>query len=91
MDLYFDPPLYSEVGYEIVSKFPLAKEQVVLRLRHGYKWREEPGPLAGEISLLSIFITMLIVSNRHNWIFLQSLVLTLVEDLSRQMERMEYE
>lgn len=46
VDLYFDPPLYKEVGYEIVSPFPLAKEQVVLRLRHGYKWREEPGPLA---------------------------------------------
>jgi len=46
VDFYFNPPLYKEVGYEVVSKFPLAREEVVLRLRHGYKWREEPGPLA---------------------------------------------
>jgi len=46
VDLYFNPPLFKEVGYEIVSPFPLVREQVVLRLRHGYKWREEPGPLA---------------------------------------------
>ena len=46
VDLYFDPPLYKEVGYEVVSPFPLGKEQVVLRLRHGYKWRDEPGPLS---------------------------------------------
>jgi hypothetical protein len=46
VDLYFQPPLYKEVGYEIVSPFPLSKDTVVLRLRHGYKWREEPGPLA---------------------------------------------
>jgi len=46
VDLYFNPPLFKEVGYEIVSPFPLAREQVVLRLRHGYKWREDPGPLS---------------------------------------------
>ena len=46
VDLYFNPPLFVEVGYEIVSPFPLTKEQVVLRLRHNYKWREEPGPLS---------------------------------------------
>lgn len=45
VDLYFDPPLYVEVGYEIVSEFPLETDEVVLRLRHQYKWREEPGPL----------------------------------------------
>lgn len=45
IDFYFDPPLYKEVGYEVVSKLPVSKEQVVLSLRHGYKWREEPGPL----------------------------------------------
>jgi len=45
VDLFFSPPLFVEVGYEIVSPFPLTKEQVVLRLRHNYKWREEPGPL----------------------------------------------
>jgi len=46
VDLYFYPPIYKEVGYEMVSPFPLTKDQVVLRLRHGYKWRDEPGPLA---------------------------------------------
>lgn len=46
VDLYFDPPIFNEIGYEIVSPFPLAREQVVLRIRHGYKWREEPGPLS---------------------------------------------
>jgi hypothetical protein len=46
VDLYFNPPIFKEVGYEMVSPFPLAKDQVVLRLRHGYKWREEPGPLS---------------------------------------------
>jgi hypothetical protein len=45
VDFYFDPPLYKEVGYEVVTKFPTFKNQIVLRLRHGYKWREEPGPL----------------------------------------------
>ena len=46
VDLYFDPPLYKEIGYEIVSPFPLVRDQVVLRLRHGYSWRSEPGPLS---------------------------------------------
>jgi hypothetical protein len=42
---YFDPPLFVGVGYEIVSPFPLSRDQIVLRLRHGYSWRSEPGPL----------------------------------------------
>mmetsp|Transcript_19026 Transcript_19026/g.19155 ORF Transcript_19026/g.19155 Transcript_19026/m.19155 type:complete len:925 (-) Transcript_19026:246-3020(-) len=46
IDLYFSPPLYKEIYYEIVSPFPLKSSLIVLRLRHGYKWREEPGPLA---------------------------------------------
>ena len=46
VDLYFKPPLIKEVAYEVVSKFPLIRDSVVLRLRHDYKWREEPGPLA---------------------------------------------
>lgn len=49
VDLFFQPPLYKEVGYEDVTKYPLVaggNEQIVLRLRHGYKWREEPGPLS---------------------------------------------
>ena len=45
VDFYFDPPLYKEVGYEVVTKFPTFKNQITLRLRHGYKWRDEPGPL----------------------------------------------
>jgi len=45
VDLYFDPPLYKEIAYEVVSSFPLAKNEIVLRLRHGYEWRTDPGPL----------------------------------------------
>lgn len=45
VDLYFSPPLTKEVGYEDVSPYPLSKNQVILRLRHGYNWRETPGPL----------------------------------------------
>mmetsp|Transcript_26878 Transcript_26878/g.53813 ORF Transcript_26878/g.53813 Transcript_26878/m.53813 type:complete len:959 (-) Transcript_26878:135-3011(-) len=45
VDLYFDPPLTKEVAYEDVSPYPLTKNQVVLRLRHGYEWREDVGPL----------------------------------------------
>jgi hypothetical protein len=46
VDFYFKPPLVKEVAYEDVTPYPLARDQIVLRLRHGYKWREEPGPLA---------------------------------------------
>lgn len=46
VDLYFDPPLLKEIAYEVVSKFPVSKDEIVLRLRHGYKWREEPGVLS---------------------------------------------
>jgi len=45
LDLYFDPPLLKGIAYEIVSPFPIQKNEVVLRLRHSYQWREEPGPL----------------------------------------------
>ena len=45
VDLYFQPPLVKEVAYEDVSKYPLVKNEVVLRLRHGYSWRETPGVL----------------------------------------------
>jgi len=45
IDLYFQPPLIKEVGYEDVTPYPLTKNQIVLRLRHGYSWRETPGPL----------------------------------------------
>jgi len=43
VDLYFEPPIFKEVGYEVVS---IKDNGVVLRLRHGYKWREDPGPLS---------------------------------------------
>ena len=46
VDLYFNPPLIKEVAYEDVSPYPLSRNQVVLRLRHGYSWRETPGPLS---------------------------------------------
>ena len=45
VDFYFDPPLYKEVGYEVVTRFPTIENQITLRLRHRYKWRDEPGPL----------------------------------------------
>jgi len=45
VDLYFDPPLVKEVSYEDVTRYPLRSNQIVLRLRHDYKWRDEPGPL----------------------------------------------
>jgi hypothetical protein len=47
VDLYFQPPLLKEVAYEDVTPYPLSKNQnqVVLRLRHGYNWRDTPGPL----------------------------------------------
>lgn len=38
VQLYFKPPLYVEVSYDIISPFPLKSEQVVLRLRHNCKW-----------------------------------------------------
>ena len=43
--LYFDPPLYEGVAYEVVSKFPLSDNEVALRLHYGYAWRATPGPL----------------------------------------------
>lgn len=45
IDLYFDPPLYKEIAYEVVSPFPLSGNQIRLRLRHNYKWSESIGPL----------------------------------------------
>ncbi|CAM9618351.1 unnamed protein product, partial [Ectocarpus fasciculatus] len=45
VDLYFNPPLMKSVAYEIVTKFPLAKSELQLRLRAGFKWSDAPGPL----------------------------------------------
>jgi hypothetical protein len=42
---YFRPPLVKEVAYEDVTPYPLTRDQIVLRLRHGYNWRDEPGSL----------------------------------------------
>lgn len=46
VNFYFKPPLDKEIAYEDVTPYPLQKEQIVLRLRHGYSWREEPGALS---------------------------------------------
>lgn len=46
VDLYFKPPLVKEVAYEDVTKYPLTKDMVILRLRHNYKWSESIGTLA---------------------------------------------
>jgi hypothetical protein len=46
VDLYFDPPLLKEIAYEVVSSFPLSGNEIILRLRHGYKWSNELGPLS---------------------------------------------
>jgi hypothetical protein len=45
VDFYFKPPLTKEVAYEDVTPYPLRNDQIVLRLRHGYNWREDSGPL----------------------------------------------
>jgi hypothetical protein len=45
VNFYFKPPLVKEVAYEDVSRYPLQKDQIVLRLRHSYRWRDEPGAL----------------------------------------------
>lgn len=46
VDFYFKPPLVKEVAYEDVTEYPLRSDQITLRLRHGYSWREDgPGPL----------------------------------------------
>ncbi len=45
VDFFFNPPLLNEIAYEVVTPFPLSRNIVQLRLRHGYKWRETPGEL----------------------------------------------
>jgi hypothetical protein len=45
VDLDFQPSLVKEVAYEDVTPYPLTENQVVLRLRHSYNWRDSPGPL----------------------------------------------
>ncbi len=45
VNLYFDPPLVKEVNYEDITSYPLTENFVILRLRHGYKWRANAGPL----------------------------------------------
>ena len=43
---YFKPPLVKDVAYEDVTEYPLRSDQITLRLRHGYSWRNDgPGPL----------------------------------------------
>lgn len=50
VDFYFKPPLVKEVAYEDVSPYPLQKDEVILRLRHNYNWRD----VAGELSVVGI-------------------------------------
>jgi hypothetical protein len=45
VDLFFEPPLLKEIAYEVVSQFPLAGPEVILRLLHPYQWSETVGPL----------------------------------------------
>jgi len=45
IDFFFNPPLVKDVHYTDMSQYPLASNQVVLRLRGSYQWRSEPGPL----------------------------------------------
>ena len=46
IDLYFIPQLLKGVSYDDVTPYPLTTDQIILRLRHGHSWRNEPGPLA---------------------------------------------
>eukprot|EP01035_Chromulina_nebulosa_P017928 gene17928-23550_t len=43
--LNFNPTLLNGVSYDVYSRLPLSVNQIVLRLRKGYKWRNEPGLL----------------------------------------------
>lgn len=45
VSLYFDPPLLKDVDYEDVTPYPLEKDEIVLHLRNGRKWRERAGLL----------------------------------------------
>lgn len=45
INLHFDPPLLKEITYEDISSYPLTRDEVILRLRNGYKWRNEDGYL----------------------------------------------
>jgi hypothetical protein len=45
VNLYFDPPLLLEIAYVISSPVPLLDNEIVLRLRQGYQWRDPLGPL----------------------------------------------
>eukprot|EP01034_Spumella_vulgaris_P024937 gene24937-31335_t len=45
VDFYFSPPLVKEVSYEDVTRYPLVSDQVTLRLRHNYRWRDTEGPM----------------------------------------------
>jgi hypothetical protein len=59
IDLFFKPPLFKGVQYEIVSKKPYTKSFITLRKRHGYKWRcnkigEEEKCENGPIKLIGV-------------------------------------
>jgi hypothetical protein len=44
INFYFNPPVYRGVNYDIISSFPLATDQVLLRFRQGFSWQFS-GPL----------------------------------------------
>jgi hypothetical protein len=46
VDFYFNPPLVKSVSYDDISQYPLVQNMVQLRLRNGYMWSEEYGPLS---------------------------------------------
>ena len=45
VNLFFSPPLYRYVNYEITSALPLSTNIIVLSLRYGYSWLEGNGIL----------------------------------------------
>jgi hypothetical protein len=44
-DLYFDPPLFKEIAYNITTIFPCTSNELLLSLNKGYEWKNIPGPL----------------------------------------------
>jgi hypothetical protein len=50
LSLYFDPPLYYQVAYEIDGGYPLLSDTITLRLRAGYSWR----PTVGDLHLVGV-------------------------------------
>lgn len=45
VNLYFDPPLFVQMSFDIVSPLPLPRERIIIKLRPDSTWRKEPGIL----------------------------------------------